>query len=132
MASLNYYREHIAERRIAQRKRAHTVEYRFLSYRGQAKRRGVVFALTFEEFKKVWGKSCFYCGKQKSRNGVDRIDNKKGYERGNIVSCCGECNRMKSDLTKRAFLELCRRITLRWKPKTLAGPPAQSYTTARA
>jgi hypothetical protein len=30
-------------------------------------------------------------------NGIDRMDNTKGYVLGNIVSCCTECNYVKRD-----------------------------------
>lgn len=29
--------------------------------------------------------------------GLDRLDNAKGYEPGNVVSCCSECNIARSD-----------------------------------
>lgn len=36
-------------------------------------------------------------------NGLDRIDNKKGHETENVVSCCFTCNRMKSDMAYDEF-----------------------------
>ena len=44
-------------------------------------------------------------------NGVDRVDNDKGYIRDNIVSCCSDCNRSKGVLSKKDFITLARKIT---------------------
>jgi hypothetical protein len=38
-------------------------------------------------------------------NGLDRVDNARGYESGNVVPCCDPCNRMKGTLSREAFLE---------------------------
>lgn len=37
-------------------------------------------------------------------NGIDRVDNLKGYYRGNCVPCCEMCNRMKLDYSGEEFL----------------------------
>ena len=56
--------------------------------------------------------NCYYCGASPSTlirpgvysssiytyNGIDRLDNEKGYELGNVVSCCGRCNRAKGTM----------------------------------
>lgn len=41
-------------------------------------------------------KACIYCG-DTYRIGADRIDNKKGHTKDNIVPCCYECNCAKND-----------------------------------
>lgn len=41
-------------------------------------------------------------------NGIDRLDNSKGYTLGNTVSCCKGHNTMKSSLSTNEFLELIR------------------------
>lgn len=70
---------------------------------------------------------CFYTGKVPSGkkvaksgevflyNGVDRLDSDKGYTPENCVSCCWEVNRMKNDMPKERFLELCKLISERNK-----------------
>jgi 5-methylcytosine-specific restriction endonuclease McrA len=65
---------------------------------------------------------CFYCGRTLEeiqndktqvrkiirRFQVDRIDNNKGYEIGNIVLACSRCNSIKSDFfTKDEMLKIC-------------------------
>ena len=41
---------------------------------------------------------------------MDRIDNTKGYERGNIIFACDGINRMRSDMPLAQFQRLCKRI----------------------
>ncbi len=37
-------------------------------------------------------------------NGLDRVDSSKGYVLGNVVACCKDCNRAKSDMTTEKFM----------------------------
>ena len=41
---------------------------------------------------------------------IDRIDNTKGYEVGNIILACDGINRMRSDMNLQKFRALCKRI----------------------
>lgn len=69
--------------------------------------------ITFEDFLEIINKrKCHYCnrdiiynehtrinGKIVSRAyQLDRVDNNKGYNKDNLVSCCWDCNRIKSDI----------------------------------
>jgi hypothetical protein len=68
-----------------------------------AKRRQIKFILSFDDFITERNKPCFYCGNRIGPptiegTGLDRIDNNKGYEPGNIVSCCKVCNQIKGDI----------------------------------
>lgn len=47
-----------------------------------------------------------YYGSNKRRMTIDRIDNDKGYVKGNVCILCQECNRIKGAVT----LEVCKRI----------------------
>ena len=68
--------------------------------------------LTFEEFVEFTKISaCSYCerpvtwaahnitfrGKRNSAYNLDRLDNAKGYEKSNLVVCCGVCNNGRAD-----------------------------------
>lgn len=44
-------------------------------------------------------------------NGIDRVDSSKGYEFDNIVTCCGDCNLMKRDMSYDDFLNKIKRIS---------------------
>lgn len=83
----------------------------------QAKRRGIEQALTDEQIIALHKQDCHYCGSPPSNvcsistlsgsysyNGIDRVDNNKGYTTDNSVPCCGICNMAKSDLTYNEFV----------------------------
>ncbi len=42
------------------------------------------------------GKSCSYCGRTNGL-GLDRIDNKRGHTKDNVVPACGKCNKFRGD-----------------------------------
>ena len=86
-----------------------TLEGRFRNYKGNAKTRGFIFNLTFNEFSDMVTKPCYYCGDVSY--GVDRLDSSLGYIQGNIVSCCSMCNRMKQIYTEEEFINQCIKIS---------------------
>lgn len=86
-------------------------------YKQSAKKRGLTFELDFETFKNLILDDCIYCGglpefRQMKKgthgvfpvNGIDRINNKLGYIKNNVASCCKICNRMKMALEAEYFL----------------------------
>jgi hypothetical protein len=90
------------------------------SYKQGAKTRSLKFSLSDEEFRILVNSNCYYCGAKPSNkkknqseystfiyNGIDRIDSLKGYEQGNVVSCCTKCNRMKLNYSRAEFLQQC-------------------------
>ena len=90
---------------------------RFLrSTRDAAKRREYIWSITDEQFRELIIQACYYCGvaprqrTAKSRNygifsynGIDRVNNKKGYTIDNVVPCCKQCNRSKSNMSQIDF-----------------------------
>ena len=92
-------------------------------YRAKAKKKNLNFEFSKDGFKYITSQNCHYCGQrpnQKSQqptwrgeyvyNGIDRVDNKKGYTKNNSVPCCGQCNKAKSTLSKKDFLSLIKKI----------------------
>jgi hypothetical protein len=77
--------------------------YRQLKY--AAKRSAKGFNINFNEFVQLQSAPCFYCGGELPKNGsgVDRINNTKGYKKGNIRPCCHVCNVAKNDMTETQF-----------------------------
>jgi len=43
-------------------------------------------------------------------NGIDRINNERGYLKENCVAACFKCNKMKSDYTQEEFLDHIKKI----------------------
>lgn len=76
-----------------------SLEGKFTTYKGAAKSRNMSFNLTLEQFETFWKKSCFYCGCEIETIGIDRVDNSKGYQMDNCVSCCEKCNKDKRSIT---------------------------------
>ena len=86
------------------------------SIRIGAEKRGYVCELSNETIRELSKQNCHYCGvepKQKIGNvtfnekyiynGIDRMDNTKGYILGNVVPCCGRCNRAKDIMSYEEF-----------------------------
>ena len=83
---------------------------RFGHYRNGAKGRNLSWELTYDQFAILLFGDCAYCGSPPRlsvtigkhthlANGVDRVDNSKGYGIGNVVPCCWSCNAAKSSGT---------------------------------
>lgn len=92
---------------------------RFNSYKQGAKYRGIEFKLTKKDFKKHWQKDCHYCGDNIDTIGLDRVDSAKGYSMDNVVDCCETCNRMKADMGKQEFIDLCVKIGFKFGIKEI-------------
>jgi len=96
----------------------------FASYIKSAAGRKHGWGLSKEEFKNLVTGNCVYCGtppnKERKPNkgvyggfmytGIDRVDSNIGYVKGNVVSCCWDCNRAKGSLTVEEFFKWIKRI----------------------
>ncbi len=68
-------------------------------YKGAAKKRGIPFLLTEEEFNSLWQLPCHYCDTEIKTISLDRVDNDGPYHIDNVVPCCWPCNISKSNTT---------------------------------
>jgi hypothetical protein len=112
-----------------------------LRYKVDAKKRNLYFELTKDDIRKFSVGNCYYCGAAPSSehyaspirknprnssngtytyNGIDRLDNTKGYSLENCVSCCSLHNFMKSDLPLDVFINACRQVSDRFQYKAAA------------
>lgn len=101
----------------------------YAQYRSNARNGGCgepnkTFTLSQEDSKKLFRGNCFYCGEPPSRayhpsrryngeficNGIDRMDNTKGYTVENCVSCCSFCNYTKNNTSFVTFIEWIRKV----------------------
>jgi hypothetical protein len=94
----------------------------YSSYKLNAKSRGFDFNIDFDYAVSILKSDCHYCGIEPSNtymksyynatyNGIDRVDNTKGYEMDNIVSCCKMCNIAKNNNTEEYFLQWVKRLS---------------------
>jgi 5-methylcytosine-specific restriction endonuclease McrA len=85
-------------------------------YKRHAKKKGVSWDLTDDQVKSIISKECYYCGAEPTPNyagkinGIDAIDNNKGYTLDNIVPCCKRCNKAKWILPLEEFEDMIRDI----------------------
>lgn len=89
---------------------------KFARYKLQAKRRGFKFNLTKELFISLCQEECFYCGSP-GPNGLDRLDNSKGYDLANAVACCTKHNSMKSKMSVEEFAGECNKVDTYFKER---------------
>ena len=73
------------------------------TYKRNAEKRGISFALTNHEFKDVAEQACHYCGSD-GPAGLDRVDPNNGYTTSNVVPCCKRCNQAKNNMSLDKFL----------------------------
>lgn len=100
-------------------------------YRGAAKKRGHEWGLTVEQFDAITSSACHYCGCQPSQvkkcskngeyiyNGIDRLDNTRGYTVSNVVPCCSACNHAKHVMPLDMFMTWIKRI-VSFQSKTIS------------
>lgn len=94
-------------------------------YRLSAKHRSLEFSLPDDEVFALITSDCAYCGLPPSTklhqvttkahvdfryNGIDRVDNSKGYVSGNCVPCCSMCNKAKLDSKLDEWLDWVNRV----------------------
>jgi hypothetical protein len=72
-----------------------------------ANERNMLFTLSYEDYIKITLQPCYYCGFQSEYkvNGIDRINNNKGYIQSNCLSCCKMCNIIKHINHPIAFID---------------------------
>jgi len=83
---------------------------KYFNIRSGARARNYSFLLSLDDYiKNFWHKPCNYCGKL-NQDGIDRVDNSKGYESKNCVPCCSLCNTMKLNRSVSDFLSHIQKI----------------------
>ena len=95
------------------------------SYKVRAKKKGLAFDLTEEQFRAINAQDCHYCGIEPSTiariknrasesvyiyNGVDRKDSSLGYMIDNVVPCCSICNHAKHTMSYETFCAWLDRV----------------------
>lgn len=92
-------------------------------YKCSANYRNLEFNLSKKEFISLTKQKCHYCNIEPKQNietpykngsyifnGIDRLDNSRGYTLDNCVPCCGICNKAKRDLSYNEFVNWIDRL----------------------
>jgi 5-methylcytosine-specific restriction endonuclease McrA len=91
-----------------------------------AKRRGIEFSLSQEDFLAIIGGArCHYCGGPLPDfgHGIDRKDSASGYTKDNVVPCCYVCNTVKGhQLSHTEMLEIGSAVARIWLRRLHATP----------
>ncbi len=113
-----------------------TISRVLCDYRKSARVKGYTFELSREHIAGLINKECYYCGVKPSNNlrqhnrmiayqGIDRLDNTKGYTPDNVVPCCIVCNKMKKALSYDEFVTHVLKIASRFEVES---PQADVYS----
>ncbi len=95
----------------------------YSGYKMSARSRKIKFDIDKATFESYILKNCEYCGSGPSNikkvkhfsqvlcyNGLDRVDNKIGYQVDNIKTCCKNCNLAKRQMTLNEFYQWINRL----------------------
>jgi hypothetical protein len=117
----------------------------YSNFRSKAKERKLEWAIPKDEFISLCIRNCYYCDVApkhiktgyKTRfvyNGLDRVDNTKGYTVSNVVPCCRMCNVAKNYYPQEEFLQWVGKVYLHNFKRTtdcfIANSTAPATTTA--
>lgn len=105
----------------------------YSGYKNNAKSRKLEFSLSKEQFRHIVSLNCFYCGNPPSNrstrsltngdfiyNGIDRLDSSKGYVIDNVVPCCYDCNKAKTNTPYSVFKEWIFRVSDHMQSKEIS------------
>ena len=81
------------------------------------------FDLTYDACLNLWKNGCIYCKKDimnETGCGLDRINNDKGYTFDNVVSCCGDCNKIRNNILTHKEMEVAMTAILNYRRELYA------------
>lgn len=85
--------------------------YLYRAYRNYDKRKGYTCNLTENWIiRNILNEKCIYCGCEDYRQlGADRINNKVGHIKSNVVPCCLSCNNHRGKKEINEWLAICKK-----------------------
>ena len=102
--------DYLAYHRDYMKKYNQTLVGKYTHYKIRATKDKMEWKIDKKDFEKLWKKPCYYCGAFIETIGIDRINNKIGYLKNNIVPCCAWCNKAKLELLPEQFIEHCKKV----------------------
>jgi exonuclease VII large subunit len=112
-----YYDQNKEQIKEQSKQYSRTPPGKFSAYKTNAKKRGIEFHLTMEQFESFWQKPCEYCGAEIETIGLDRVDSDGHYTIDNVVSCCWPCNESKGKKTLEEWNKILDNKKLKLKEK---------------
>lgn len=104
----------------------------YWKYKSHANTRNKNFRLARKTFLAMTSQNCYYCGVEPKQvfidkrsngfyryNGLDRVNNLKGYSKLNCVPCCALCNTWKGALSQKEFLIRVNKINTNCNKETM-------------
>lgn len=96
----------------------------FRRYQYSAGKKKIPFTISLDQFTEITSRECHYCGNLPTNyaldpygrqglfvyNGLDRVNNKDGYEISNLVACCRICNIAKNDHSYNDFIDWIKQV----------------------
>lgn len=122
--SLNGCRKCSFEDRNKKTEKQKAYKMLYNNLKSSCKRRSLKLDLTLQEATDIYKSNCYYCNSTPSNeynsknlgtgivkySGIDRINSNEGYTKSNVVACCFNCNRAKSNLDQKEFYQLIENI----------------------
>ena len=97
------------------------------TYKRSAEKKGHSYELTEKQFKELSKQDCHYCGAKPNNihrspegngvyayNGLDRVDNNKGYAIDNVGPCCKKCNYAKKASTLQEYQDWIKNLIIKY------------------
>lgn len=104
----------------------------YRQYLHSARHRELEFNLTEQDITKLVSRDCHHCGGAPTKyspfdkrwfilkNGIDRLDNNKGYTMSNCVPCCATCNYSRQDLSVDEWIAHCTKVIVYYRKNNSA------------
>jgi 5-methylcytosine-specific restriction endonuclease McrA len=121
--SCGCYIKEITSKRMKKASGDSSITQLFNNYKCNARKRGIEFTLSKDEFMTLILSNCYYCNKEPSQkqlnkfnngdiiyNGIDRTDNTKGYVEENVRTCCFQCNHAKNYYTEDEYVKWVKNV----------------------
>lgn len=83
-----------------------TTRWILIDSRRTDKKSGRLNDMTEDSIRAAIGSGCSYCGERDLRMTLDRIDNRQGHTRENVVGACIRCNYLRRNMPHKAWLKL--------------------------
>jgi hypothetical protein len=117
--------KNVSDRQVRDRERNGTIPGRWVQLKKNAKQRSIACTISYSEFVCLISSAiCYYCDRSlcATGHGLDRVFVEQGYESGNCVPCCKDCNFRKGRLEVAGLLTPAEIYLLMGRVRELSDP----------